>query len=184
MNFQKNSSMAKTVKYLGIGVVGMSAALLAGLPSSAGPNGSSTDSSSGGYVSPQSPSEAGSRATTDPTYGERGGVDSSMRGSGMSSGSTSGPSSEGVQEGPSAVGEGFPGPSENPAGSPNAPDSPQFDNSGSSSGSMNRGQQMMNNGSGEGPSAVGEGFPGPSENPAGSPNAPDSPQFDNTNQPK
>jgi hypothetical protein len=50
-------------------------------------------------------------------------------------------------------------------------------------GSMNSNEQM-NRGSGEGPSAVGEGFPGPSENPAGSPNAPDSPQFDNTNKPQ
>ncbi|MBW4463985.1 MAG: hypothetical protein KME07_00900 [Pegethrix bostrychoides GSE-TBD4-15B] len=193
MKFQKNNSGiktgTKTAKFMGMGIVGLSAALLIGLPSSAqGSAQGNSDSSSGGYANPgQSP--AGSvdspsdsvNYPTNPNYGEPqdGSTTSGFSSDAMRSDSTQ--PTGGEVRGPSAVGEGFPGPSEAPAGSPSSGTSiedptrrPSSNRDSSTSGtrgdSMNN-QQMAPDDEVEGPSAVGEGFPGPSEAPAGSPSS-------------
>lgn len=149
MNFQTTSSTAKTVKLLGMSVIGLSAALLAGMPSSAqsSSGGGRSDSSPGVYggsqsspsdqVVPQSPSDTTGRPTTDPAYGEpsgRMGNPSSrpgMRTPGVGQTPSEMPSempSDDIKKGPSAVGEGFPGPSESPSGSPSVPGTSTVDN--------------------------------------------------------
>ncbi len=128
MNFQKNDSMTKTIKFLGMGVVSLSAALVIGLPSSAQGN---SDSSSGGYADPNtspagavdSPSDS-VNSTTDPNYGEPQDGSTTSGSTAQPSGTSSRDSStepmSGERTGPSAVGEGFPGSSEAPAGSPSS----------------------------------------------------------------
>lgn len=84
-----------------------------------------------------------------------------------------------VESGPSAVEEGYPGPSETPSGSPSVPgvssadDPNQVDEPSMSTPSMPE-RDAMNSPSEEqtGPSAADEGYPGPSETPSGSPSVP------------
>lgn len=84
-----------------------------------------------------------------------------------------------IESGPSAVEEGYPGPSETPSGSPSVPgvssaDDPNLVDEPSMSTPSMPERDAMNSPSEEqsGPSAADEGYPGPSETPSGSPSVP------------
>lgn len=98
-----------------------------------------------------------------------------------------------IEDGPSAVGEGFPGPGETPSGSPNVPGVSEVDDPGLQNtdmeGNMGRPSMpergAMNNQSQDspsGPSAVDEGVPGPGETPSGSPSVPGVSVYDDPNE--
>jgi hypothetical protein len=97
---------------------------------------------------------------------------------------------EDVEDGPSAVGEGFPGPGETPSGSPSVPGVSEVDDPGlqdEMEGNMGRPSMpergAMNSPSqNDGPSAVDEGVPGPGETPSGSPSVPGVSVYDDPNE--
>lgn len=148
------------------------------------------------------PATTPSRTPTDPAFGNPNIVNPGS-GSSSSDGTMTSPmrgqsdqmDQAETQDGPSAVGEGMPGASESPSGSPSVPgnssvDDPGQSRSGQSSRSSTperdalnnstlRRSDSMNDSMQEGPSAVpGETFPGPSETPSGSPSIPGNSQVD------
>jgi hypothetical protein len=90
------------------------------------------------------------------------------------------------QSGPSAVDEGVPGPSETPSGSPSVPGVSVYDDPNEEPNSdMTPGRNSDSmDGAQDGPSAVDEGVPGPSETPSGSPSVPGTSGVDDPGQNK
>nr|RNJ69745.1 MAG: hypothetical protein EDM05_07695 [Leptolyngbya sp. IPPAS B-1204] len=176
MNIRHNSLITKAIGFVSASAV----AALVGLPAIA----QSTiryDVRPGAEAeSPSSPAPSAGTATTDPAYGNPS-VDQSnrpmQRGSDMNS-------PESSERGPSTVGEGVPGPSETPSGSPSVPGTSTYDDPNEAtetdasepSNPVRREASNESNrtgGSTQGPSVVpGEAYPGPSETPSGSPSVP------------
>jgi hypothetical protein len=124
---------------------------------------------------PSSPAPSAGTATTDPAYGN---PSTDQSNSDMDSSDSS------TESGPSTVGEGVPGPSETPSGSPSVPGTSTYDDPNeateteASDTSNPVRQEALNesnqtDGTNQGPSVTPtESIPGPSETPSGSPSVP------------
>jgi hypothetical protein len=181
MNTRQKHLFTKTVSLLGISAF----AALVGAPGFA--QSIRYDVKPGSNPTYSSPAPSAGTATTDPAYGNPGPQPNSS----TSNGRYMGQSMQRSNSGPSAVGEGQPGPSETPSGSPSVPGVSNQDDPGLSNGSSNstRSRQDALNDSNRtnttrpdmnqmnrrnsGPSTVpGQGQPGASETPSGSPSVP------------
>jgi hypothetical protein len=179
MNIRRNQLITKAISFMSAGAV----AALVSLPALA----QSTTRydvrpSAEAENSPTSPAPSAGTATTDPAYGNPSTNQSNMPMRDSNSGMDSSDSS--TQRGPSTVGEGVPGPSETPSGSPSVPGTSTYDDPNeateteASETSNPVRQEALNDanrtdGTNQGPSVTPtESFPGPSETPSGSPSVP------------